>query len=116
MTRLDRIIALLICPACHGELVTSAQMLQCKDCQAVYPVRNGKIYFIEAPQPQDGLDSLKGKLKKWLGRYYYTIGVTIIAPTYPFSFLEEVLKYVTPEHQLVVDVGCGNNRLHSDII
>ncbi len=47
---------------------------------------------------------------------YYTVGVAVFAPTYPFCFLKEITKYVQPDRELVVDMGCGAHRLHENII
>jgi len=85
-------------------------------CSAGYPIRNGKVYFIESPPMADDLDSLKYFLKRWLGRFYYVIGVTVFAPTFPFNYYAAIKRHLDPKRQLVVDIGAGNHRLSSDII
>ena len=88
----------------------------CRSCPARYPIRNHRIYFIEVPERDDEFDRLKGWLKKRLGRAYYTVGVRVLAPTFPFNFARRVRRYVDPALALVVDGGSGNNRVHPDII
>jgi SAM-dependent methyltransferase len=113
--RLARVKSILICPRCAGELVFGPAAT-CGRCGTVYPIRDGRIYFTEAPASTDSLDRLKGRLKRHLGRYYYRIGVTILAPTYPFNYRRWVRRHVNPDTQVVVDVGCGNHRIDEDVI
>ena len=56
------------------------------------------------------MDSLKGRLKAHLGRWYYTIGVRVFAPTYPFPFAKRLRRRLDCSRQLVVDAGCGVHR------
>jgi len=105
-----------VCPACQGELDFGSSAAICGVCAASYEIRAGKIYFDPVPGRDDGLDQLKARLKKWLGKYYYTIGVDVIAPDYPVNYRKLILERLNPEHQIVIDVGCGNRRVHEDII
>ncbi len=43
MTDLDpALLAILVCPACHGELQVVAEELHCRgECRRAYPVRDG---------------------------------------------------------------------------
>src|SRR6185503_4528109 len=81
-----------------------------------YPMRGGKIYFVEVPLRFDELDRVKGWLKRTLGRAYYRIGVTVIAPTFPFRYTRWVRKFGNPREQLIVDAGCGNYRIDDDVV
>ena len=115
-TRLQKILPFLACPHCQGDLKYEPSGLCCLACSNTYKIRNGKIYFCDRVGPHDDLNSFKGRLKKTLGKYYYSIGVDIIAPDYPFNFKKTLLRYVNPHEQIVVDIGCGNRRIHDDII
>jgi SAM-dependent methyltransferase len=115
-TRFERLKPVLACPGDGGKLDFTPQGAQCQECGSAYPIKNGKIYFVEVPLRVDSLDSLKGRLKRWLGKYYYTFGLQVIAPTYPFNYRRRIVRWLEPHRQLVVDVGCGNHRLDDDII
>jgi SAM-dependent methyltransferase len=113
--RLVRLIPALACPHCRGSLEQTPKSFRCTDCGKHYAVRKGKIYFIEPLSAEDTLDSLKLRLKRLLGSSYYTIGVNIIAPAFPFNYGAAIRKYVNPVEKMVVDLGCGNNRVSEDI-
>jgi len=112
----QKLKSVLACPACQGALNFGDTEAVCLVCSARYPIRQGKIYFIQVSGRADELDTLKGRLKNWLGNYYYRIGVNVIAPTYPFNYLRKVREFFDPESQLVVDLGCGNHRIDENII
>ena len=114
--RLRRIRAALACPGCQSELVSTADAVTCPDCQKRYRVTAGKIHFIESMTAGDALDGIKRRLKDLFGGAYYSLGVRIIAPTYPFNFRKAIRRRCQPERELVIDLGCGNNRLDDDII
>ena len=114
--RFERLKNALGCPRCRGSLEYEADAALCRACPGRYPIRNHRIYFIEVPERDDELDRLKGWLKKHLGSWYYTVGVRLLAPTFPFNFARRIRRYVDPASALVVDGGSGNNRVHPDII
>lgn len=114
--RLERAKAVLACPACGGALAFGDTGATCAPCDMDYPLRGGKLYFTEPPVTADTLDSLKQRLKKWLGRYYYSIGVTILAPTYPFNYRAAIQRHCDPAIALCVDIGCGNQRISDAVI
>jgi SAM-dependent methyltransferase len=114
--RLERLKPALACPQCHQQLDYESDAATCRGCGARYPIRGGRIYFIELAERSDDLDRLKGWLKHRLGRAYYTVGIRILAPTFPFNFARRVSRYVDPSRELVVDAGSGNHRIHADII
>lgn len=114
--RLERARAALACPTCGGGLAFNDAGAACSACDASYPLRNRKLYFTSPPATDDALDSLKYRLKKGLGRLYYSVGVTIFAPTYPFNYRAAIERHCDPETGLCVDIGCGNHRVSEDLI
>lgn len=115
--RIQKIIPFLVCPICHKKitLARSETFLECSDCKKNYKIANNKIFFIEVPQVEDDLDSLKSKFKRVLGKYYYKVGIQIFAPTFPFNYLKMIHKYTDPINQIVIDIGSGNHRISEDI-
>lgn len=115
--RLDRLLSVLACPECRGDLVFDAEGGACSGCAKHYPVRNGKIYFVLPPiHIEDNLDQIKYRMKGRLGKYYYLIGVDFIAPTYPFNFSREIRGRIEPRQKIVVDIGSGASRIDPNII
>lgn len=114
--RLERLLAHLACPHCHGELIEEAQQFVCAACSKAYPIRNRQIHFITPFHAEDALDVIKNRLKKYLGTAYYTVGVTVLAPSYPFNYRRAIRAHVDPAAALVVDLGCGNHRIDDDIV
>lgn len=115
--RIERIKNLLACPNCRGSLVFDLKGAECKKCIKDYPINNDKIYFISPPvNIEDNLDSIKYRLKEVLGKYYYLIGVDIIAPTYPFNYGSEICKRIDPCQKIVIDIGSGARRINPYII
>ncbi len=114
--RLERLAPILVCPDCGSGLLFAVERATCEGCAADYPIKNGKIYFIPVPKSEDEFDSVKYLLKKRLGKYYYKIGLTVIAPTFPFNYGGKIRKYCDPARQIVVDIGCGNHRVDEDTV
>jgi SAM-dependent methyltransferase len=114
--RFDRIKPALVCPRCRGDLQFDAHAASCTPCQARFPIRNHQIFFIDVPPQDDELDRIKAWLKRRLGTAYYSVGVTMFAPTFPLNFARRIRRHLDPAATLVVDAGSGNNRLHPDII
>lgn len=114
--RLEKLKPVLACPACGGDVSFNHDAVICEKCKSRYPVRKGKIYFTEVPERVEELDKLKGFLKKNLGKYYYSIGLKIIAPDYPSGFRKKIRQYTDPSKNIVIDVGCGNQRIDEEII
>lgn len=104
-----------MCPTCKSSLEWLPEGASCRDCGRVYPVRGGRIYFVEQPERGDELDSVKGRLKKALGRFYYSIGVNVFAPHYPIRLGHWISRYSDRE-KLIVDAGCGNRRIDGRFI
>lgn len=116
MKRLEKIRHILVCPLCGEALEFRSDGLRCEKCEVVYPIRNGKVYFSELPERDDEFDMIKGCLKRWLGKYYYSFGVKIIAPDYPFNLRRKIYQFLDPSKQIVIDAGCGNQRIDEEII
>lgn len=115
--RLKKIASILACPACKGGLVLGETHAQCTVCRAQYAIQNGKIYFSTPPASgQDTLDGIKYHLKRLFGQAYYRVGVTMIAPTYPFNFAKEVKRHVDPATDIVIDIGAGAMRIDDNVI
>ena len=115
--RLQKIKNVLVCPTCKISLILLGSCFNCDKCSGTYPIRDGKIFFVQVPIITDNLDYIKNKLKKLLGKLYYSIGITLIAPTYPFNFKKEVQRHVgITTDKIIIDVGCGGNRLDSNLI
>jgi SAM-dependent methyltransferase len=114
--RLAKVRGALCCPACRADLADTPSSLRCSSCAADYPVRGGKIYFIDVPGATDELDIVKYRLKKILGKAYYAVGITVFAPTFPFNYRAAVLRLADPEKQLVIDIGAGNHRIDPRIV
>lgn len=114
--RLERLLPALACPGCGGQLDAGEGALRCVQCAALYPVRDGRLYFRSAAERDDRMDTLKGRLKSLLGSWYYTIGVRIFAPTYPFPFARRLRRHLDCSRHIVVDAGCGVHRCDEDAI
>ena len=108
MDKFERLKNILVCPKCLGDLVFLADRCHCHTCNAEYKIKNSKFYFIDPPSRIDDLDKIKSKLKNFLGVLYYSVGVRILGPTYPFPFRKKVKAYLDPTRCIVIDVGCGN--------
>ncbi len=114
--RLERLRPLLACPQCGGNLSFRPDAVHCVACAALYPIQAGQIRFIPTPDTDDPLDSLKARLKKRLGSLYYSVGIPLFGPTYPFNYRKKVRSMLDPGKKVVVDIGCGNYRIDQDII
>jgi hypothetical protein len=108
-------VHILMCLACSGGLKEGSDALVCEACGASYPVRNRKIYFDEPPRHETAEAGIKEWLKHKLGPVYAVI-VKIVAPVYPFSPRRFVLDHIDPAQNIVVDLGCGTQRIHTAII
>lgn len=114
--RLEKVKNALICPDCGSELVFLDAGCDCKTCKKSFPIKNGKIYFIDVLAHNDTGDLVKEFFRKIMGRYYYTIGVGVLSPIYPFRFLKQVEKRLDFNRDIIVDAGCGNYRLNENFI
>jgi SAM-dependent methyltransferase len=112
--RLARLEPVLACPRCAGSVKVGSDAVTCAGCGTRYPIRNGKIYFVESQRTADPLDAVKAMLKRRFGSLYQSIGVDVIAPTYPFRYRRWVRRYLDPAKQIVVDIGCGSARVEPD--
>ena len=58
--------ALLVCPACHGNVERSASMYRCASCAGTYPVRHGIPDFRLRPDEYMSLEDELSKIEKLL--------------------------------------------------
>lgn len=114
--RVLKIQSLLACPRCRSNLSFSEQTARCVECAVNYPITGGKIYFRQPIASVDALDGVKGVLKRLLGQSYYTIGVQLFAPTYPFNYAAAIRRNRNISDRVIVDLGCGNNRVDNDVV
>lgn len=115
--RLERVRNSLVCPACRAELMFTDAGAECLRCAAVYPLRDGKLFFLPISGGSvDFMDQIKERMKRALGKWYYRIGVDMLSPNYPFDYAAAVRKVLDPTRQLVIDVGAGNNRVDEHIL
>ena len=96
--------------------MAETHQLTCHSCSAAYSIRSGKIYFATPLDAEDKLDVIKNRLKRWLGSSYYRVGITLLAPGFPFNYGAAIRRHVNPHDHIVVDIGCGNNRVDDDIV
>lgn len=115
--RLGRVQNSLVCPACRAELKFSIAGAECLGCASIYPLRDGKLFFLPlSGDSVDFMDQIKERMKRGLGKWYYRIGVDLLSPNYPFDYAAAVHKVLDPARQLVIDVGAGNNRVDEHIL
>jgi len=114
--RLHRVRPYLACPGCRSELADAGAALACTSCGRSYAVRDGRIYFREPMAAEDALDTVKGRLKRALGPLYYTVGVQVLGPNFPFDYRGKILAHVDPASTLVIDLGAGNRRVSDAIV
>lgn len=113
--RLMRIAPLLACPSCGAGLDVSEDFCRCSACPADYPVRDGRIYFIEPQQAGDEFDDLKSWLRNLIGRHYRTV-VDIVAPDFPVRRRRELHRTFDVSEQVVIDCGSGSQRIDPNVI
>lgn len=110
-----KLLPLLCNPKNGSDLETCSQGLKCIKSGEIFKFENGKLYFIQVPNRNDQLDFIKGILKKIFGKNYHRILLAILGPTLPFSFSKKI-KNLKNNGDVVVDLGCGNNRILEDSI
>ena len=113
--RFDTILSIVVCPSCHQDLVRQSDRLVCSGCAKNYEIRGHTILFIPSMAQDDSLDRLKNSLKRLLGRLYYTVGIGLIAPTFPFRYRRNIRRFLN-ENAVVIDIGSGNHRLDDYVI
>jgi uncharacterized protein YbaR (Trm112 family) len=106
---------ILACPSCGGNLDERLASLWCEGCRAVYPIRDGKIYFLEPPVHETQAGEIKDWLRRRLGRQYNRV-VQLLGPGLPRNKKKMLLDNVDPQSQVVVDLGSGTERVHPDVI
>jgi SAM-dependent methyltransferase len=114
--RLARIQNCLACPRCRVALERCDDGFRCSKCQKIYPIRNQKVFFIEAMRSTDPLDRIKETIKRGSGNFLYRVVLPLVNPTFPFSYRKAIARYVDSHVRLVVDLGSGNHRLDNNVI
>ena len=113
--QLDRIVGILACPECGGDLAFSDGSCACLSCRAEFAIRDHRIYFVEPQGANDEFDTVKGHLRDLIGRNYRTI-VDIVAPDFPVLRRREVRNAFDTSRQIVIDCGSGSQRLDAEMI
>lgn len=82
------------------------------------PMRSSvkQIYFINSMTSGDPVDVVKGRLKRLIGKLYYSVGITLIASIFPFNYLRKIPSHIDPKKVIVVNLGAGNHRISDDIV
>lgn len=111
--RLARLLPMLACPACHGDLAPTQYGLTCQSCARSYPIRSGKIYFVGGSAVSDPVDDFKEWVRRLIGPTYYTLA-WIISPCLFLPYRGQVRAALAGLNGLVVDLGSGNLRLEAD--
>jgi SAM-dependent methyltransferase len=110
-----RIKHILACPVCKCSLEYGDDAAECGECKGIYPIADGKIYFCEPLIQKDELDVIKGAFKRYFGGLYYRLLKPALAPSWPYNFRRYLLKVVDPKRSVVLDMGSGNHKIHTDI-
>lgn len=113
--RVEAIRHLLACPKCGGALELAQTACDCQDCKASFPVRDFRIYFVPPDNSTDEFDSLKDRLRRFIGPYYRTI-VDIVAPDFPALRARDVRKNFDLSKDIVIDCGSGSQRINDQLI
>ncbi len=113
--RLERVKPALCCPECGGDLSFAPAEARCGGCNSGYPIRNSRIYFTTPAEDGDALDSLKGRLRRLLGRHYRLVA-DIVAPNFFYPLGRRVRRQFRLDEELVIDLGSGSQRLDEAII
>jgi SAM-dependent methyltransferase len=111
----QRIRDYLVCPGCKGDLEFEMHQAQCKQCAEIYPMENGKIFFITPLSQTDELDIIKGRMKNWFGSLYHKVLRPCLSPSFPFGLRGYLLAKFDLKSKIVIDLGSGNNKIHEDV-
>lgn len=92
-----RLLDILACPRCRGNLVADGETLRCGGCGAVYPVRDGTPILLPEGEPQ-------------------TLAQTVPRRGY-FPWIHRHVLTSLPDDALALDLGAGDMALdHPNII
>lgn len=113
--RIARVADLLACPTCGTGIKVTDHNCHCPACSADYPVRDGRIYFVEPQSAGDEFDDIKSRLRTIIGRHYRTV-VDIVAPDFPVRRRRELRQAFDVTRQIVIDCGSGSQRIDPNVI
>jgi hypothetical protein len=113
--RLESIQHLLACPTCGDALEFSQASCDCKNCAAHFPIQDFRIYFVAPDGSKYEFDSLKDRLRNFIGPYYRTI-VDIVAPDFPALRTRDIRKNFDLSKDIVIDCGSGSQRINDKLI
>ena len=102
-------VNVLVCPTCGGGLAQTNDALFCAPCNANYPVRNGKIYFVAPPPHKTTASDIKHGLRRLLGNKYNK-AVRILGPGFPINKKKLLFESIDNQAGLVVDLGSGTGE------
>jgi len=114
--RLARLRSVLICPTCGGGLDFGPSEIRCTGCNAAFPVRDGRIYFIDVERSRgDSLYAVKARLSGMLGKLYPLL-TTILGPVLLPNYGALIRRHFDPSKQIVVELGSSERRSDPDVI
>lgn len=113
--RLARLADVLACPVCHTPLQMSDEACTCGGCGAVYPIRDGRLYFVQPQGSVEKFDDIKGRLKRLFGGYYRLIANTV-SPCFPVFRKRTADQLFDTGQDLVIDCGSGTHRVDENTI
>ncbi len=105
----------LVCPDCKNNLRFDDEKAQCEYCKKIYPINNGRIFFITPLNQTDELDIIKGWLKRTFGSFYHTVLRPCLSPSFPFGLRGYLARRFDLKSKIVIDLGSGNNKIHADV-
>jgi SAM-dependent methyltransferase len=105
------------CPKCGNEnLLFKESKLKCSKCGASYKFDGNKYFFVDKLDfPDDFIDKLKYKFKKFSG--FHTFLIKVISPVFPTNQLGKFVKsYITAKSGIFLNLGSGNRVLSPELI
>lgn len=114
----DRILRLLLCPACHGGVFVLLDAYRCVRCARQYSVKGDCVLFVEsageeeAPRPDEIIFRLKSWVKK-SPRFFTFLNRTL--GTYVGKSARESIAGL-PFGSAIVSIGSGAEIIRADVI
>src|SRR3990170_3366446 len=95
------------CPDCHSPLAENNEAVLCIQCGAVYPIKDGVVYFVDLNNLNDfevGESKFHTEIAKEADKAHgqQTLRVEYLH----YGFLRPILQL--PQDSLILDVGCGS--------
>ncbi|MEA2016041.1 MAG: methyltransferase domain-containing protein [Actinomycetota bacterium] len=105
------------CPECgNKDLLFEEGKIKCSKCGASYRVDDNKYFFVEKLDcPEDFIDKLKYRFKRFSG--FYTFLIKVISPVFTYNQLGRFVKaYVRRKNGSFLNLGSGNRVLSPEMI